>query len=92
MTAGILATLRATDIEHAKGHLHLRQRPFHATVDILGDPASMGVSAKPEVQKILAACAEMISKLSSMWPGMGVPATVLKYDLASMLSAESLEA
>jgi hypothetical protein len=74
------------------GYLHPRKRPFHATVDILGDPPSIGVGDKPEVQKILAACGEMISQLSSMWPGTGVPATVLKYVLALMLPAESLEA
>ncbi|MDB5700536.1 MAG: hypothetical protein JWL66_735 [Sphingomonadales bacterium] len=72
MTIWTIETLRALDLTYARKGVHLHQRPFHAAVDILGNQFSMGVGGNPEVQKIMAAYAEMIPEVNSAWPGMGI--------------------
>lgn len=65
-------TLRALDIKYAEEGVHLHQRPFRAAVDILGPGFSMGVGGNPEVQRIIAAYAQMIPEAKDSWPGMGI--------------------
>jgi HEPN domain-containing protein len=72
MTNWAKDTLRALDLKYAEQGVHLHQRPFRAAVDILGPAFSMGVGGNPEVQKIMAAYAEMIPEVDANWPGMGI--------------------
>jgi HEPN domain-containing protein len=72
MTSWNKETLRALDLEYAEQGVHLHQRPFRAALDILGSAFSMGVGGNPEVQKIMAAYAEMIPEVDANWPGMGI--------------------
>lgn len=60
------------DAVYAKQGVHMHQRPFRAATELLGSTFTMGVGGNPEVQRIMAAYAELVPEVESTWPGAGI--------------------